>query len=167
MRIRLIDLASVDRQTSSVTLTFKSSQPFVLKVPEAILVGLAMVIMRAYHTATTYRVKYGDYLFEIDALDYEQYLSLKHVWQWLTNEDYTPYSKVYSADYTAMCHYFRKRNQRTPAIFDGMEVMLVHPAVQSRLMEGTLLVRQTRYCDDLIEPLDNVMPHVNFTRKEA
>lgn len=167
MRIPLIDLASVDRQTSSVTLTFKSTQPFVLKVPEVILVGIALVIMRAYQSASAYRVKYGEYLFEIDAIDYDQYLSLKHVWQWLTNDRYTPFSKVHSMNYTAMEHFMRRRDERKPATFGGYQVLLVHPALHTPVMEGTLLVRQTRYCDDLIETIDNVMHHVNFVRKEA
>lgn len=167
MRIPLIDLASVDRQTSLVTLTFKSSHPFVLKVPEVILVGIALVIMRAYQSATAYHVKYGEYEFVIDPIDYEQYLSLKHVWQWLTNDSYTLFSKIHSLDFTATEYFFRKRNERVPATFGGYQVMMVHPAKLERSMQATLLVRQTRYCHDLIEPVDNVMHNVNFTRKEA
>lgn len=155
MRYSLIDLASVDRQTMpypSFDLVFNTSlRGMTHNVPDAIMVAIAIIITRAYHSATEHVITYGRHEFVCPALDYNQYLALKDAWQWLSKDDYTMFNKVHSADFAKQEYFFRLKKERCSAKFDGREVYLIAPARMTKPMRGEILVRETRNCTTLLD----------------
>ncbi|ANZ48360.1 hypothetical protein BIZ78_gp215 [Erwinia phage vB_EamM_Caitlin] len=186
MRYSLDDLASVVRQTMpfpAFDLTFKSSvnRHIVHTIPEPIMVAFAIIITHAYRSCSAHTLTYGQHEFHCPALDYDDYLRLKDAWQWLSKDDYTLFNKVHSADFSKQEYFFREKNARVSAMFNGCEVYMVIPTLAAREVHGAVLVRQTQVCDTLLDfpsPVKMHLPHSGadivlkapmsyITRKEA
>ncbi|QVW28569.1 hypothetical protein pEaSNUABM8_00072 [Erwinia phage pEa_SNUABM_8] len=169
MRYSLIDLASVERQTmpQSFDLVFKSSlRGMTHNVPDAIMVAIAIIITQAYRSCSEHVLTYGRHEFVCPALNYEQYLELKAAWQWLTKEDYTLFNKVHSADFSKQEYFWRKKQERTSALFGGREVYMVIPTLTEKVRRGIIYIVETRNCDSLLdgkEALRMELPHSGMT----
>ncbi|ANZ48633.1 hypothetical protein BIZ83_gp220 [Erwinia phage vB_EamM_ChrisDB] len=164
MRYSLIDLASVVRQTmpQSFDLIFKSSlRGMTHTVPDAIMVAIATIITQAYRTSTEHVLTYGGrHEFVCPALNYDQYLELKAAWQWLTKEDYTIFNKVHSADFSKQEYFWRKKQDRSSALFDGREVYMIVPARSEKVVRGEIYILETRNCDNLLDGKEAVRLHL-------
>ncbi|QVW55614.1 hypothetical protein pEaSNUABM9_00018 [Erwinia phage pEa_SNUABM_9] len=163
MRYSLIDLASVDRQTmpQSFDLVFKSSlRGMTHNVPDAIMVAIAIIITQSYRSCTEHVLTYGRHEFVCPALNYEQYLELKAAWQWLTKEDYTLFNKVHSADFSKQEYFWRTKQNRSSALFDGREVYMIVPTRSEKVVRGIIYVLETRNCTDLLDGKNAVQLHL-------
>lgn len=156
MRYSLDDLASVVRQTipfPAFDLAFNASinRRIVHTIPEPIMVAFAIIITHAYRSCSAHTLTYGQHEFYCPALDYDEYLRLKDIWQWLSKDDYTLFNKVHSADFSKQEYFFREKNARRSAMFNGCEVYMVIPTLSAKEVQGEILVRQTQVCTTLLD----------------